>query len=67
MVKQKEGLKYFVRRELGPDFTLDEAAALIEHTEPGMRKMYNRDRRKLKALFLGYMALSKQESEQAAA
>ena len=66
MVSNKQGLKYFVRRELGPEFTLNEAAEFIEHTEPGMRKMYNRgDVRKLKALFLGYKAIHEQENQHA--
>lgn len=64
--KQKTGLKYFVRRELGPDFTVDEAAEFINHTAPGIRKMYKSDPKKLKALFIGYRTIAEMENTSAA-
>lgn len=56
--KPKQGLKYLVRRELGPDFTVDEAAEFINHTTPGLYSMHKRDPQKLRALFIGYKTLA---------
>lgn len=56
--KQKDSLRFFVRRHLGPEYEVEEAAKFIGHTKPGIWKMYKRDPVKLKALFLGYKALA---------
>lgn len=60
----KEGLKYLVRRELGPDFTVDEAAEFIHHTTAGIYSMHKRDPKKLQALFIGYKTIAEQETNQ---
>lgn len=57
MKKEKQGLRFFVRRELGPEYTVAEAAQFIDYTETGMRKLFKSDERKLKALFIGYKTL----------
>lgn len=59
----KNKLCYFVRRVLGPDFTIDEAARFIRHTTPGIYLMYKRDPDKLKALFLGYKAMALEDDQ----
>lgn len=68
-IKQTEryGLRLWINKEISPQLSVKDAAALIEHTEPGMRKMFYQNKRKLKALFIGYLALELEEAKKKAA
>lgn len=67
MVKNKEGLKYLVRRSLGAEITVQEAAKFIGYSYAGMRKIYQEQPEKLEALFLGYKQISERKQNQEAA
>lgn len=58
MVKNKDGLKYLVRRSLGAEITVQEAAEFIGYSYAGMRKIYREQPEKLEALFIGYKVIS---------